>query len=314
MTRVAVLDCGTNSTRLLIADERGATLRREMRITRLGQGVDATGALHPDALARNYDCLAWYRSLMDEAGVTRAVLVATSAARDASNGATFLSEAAAITGATPLLLTGQQEATFSFEGATADLPADARPTMIIDIGGGSTELAIRRDGELAAYSMQLGCVRVKERALQHDVVTPEDADRALAMISAELDAAFAAVPALVPDANGVRLVGLAGTVATLAQLDVGVSAYQRDLVHHHVLTLAQVREWRDRLAAEPAAQRLTRPGMVAGREDVLVGGLFVLAATMERLGTNDLLSSENDILDGVAAALVSGRLDAEAAS
>jgi exopolyphosphatase/guanosine-5'-triphosphate,3'-diphosphate pyrophosphatase len=126
------------------------------------------------------------------------------------------------------------------------------------------------------------------------------------MIARELDRAFASVPALAPGTEGVRLVGLAGTVSTLAQLDAGVAVYDRDLVHHRRVTLEGVRTWRDTLAGEPAADRLRRPGMVPGREDVLVGGLFVLAAVMERLGCDDLLTSENDILDGVAAEMRRG--------
>jgi exopolyphosphatase / guanosine-5'-triphosphate,3'-diphosphate pyrophosphatase len=306
VTRVAVIDCGTNSTRLLVADDDGRTLRREMRITRLGEGVDTTGRLAEGALARNYDCLAWFRTIMDEHDVDTAVLVATSAARDAANGAAFLAEAGRVTGATPLLLTGVQEATFSFEGATEGLAPDARPTMIIDIGGGSTELAVAVPGGVAAYSMQLGCVRVSERCFTDALVTPADGERALAMIADQLDRALDHEPRLIPPVGGVRLVGLAGTVSTLAQLDVGSPTYQRDVVHHHLLTLDAVRTWRDRLGAETPAMRLARPGMVAGREDVLVGGLYVLAAVMERLGCDELLASENDILDGVAAALRRG--------
>ncbi len=301
---VAALDCGSNSTRLLIADSTGATLRREMRITRLSQGVDAAGTLVDEALLRTYDVLDEYRRFMDVASVQRGLLVATSAVRDARNGMQFLVKAARLTGVPAELISGDQEASFSFEGATTGLAPDPRPTVIVDVGGGSTELAINLDGELHSYSMQLGCVRVSERALGHDVVTPEGAAAAREMINAELDRAFSAEAAFDAVRGDVRLVGLAGTVATLASLDAQLTTYDRDAVHHRVLTRATVQHWRDTLGAETAQQRLSHPGMVVGREDVLVAGLFVLDAVMERFGVTQLLSSENDILDGIVAFLL----------
>ncbi len=303
MTRVAVLDCGSNSTRLLIADADGRTLRREMRITRLSAGVDKSGNLAPDALTRSYDVLAQYREYMDALGVERGMLVATSAVRDAANGAEFLARAAQITGVPARLLRGEEEAAYSYAGATRGLAPDPRPTMIVDIGGGSTELAVALDGVVHGYSMQLGCVRVTERALGPGVVSEGSAAAASAMIAEQLDAAFAAEPAFAALVGRVRLVGLAGTVATLAQLDVGLTHYDRDAVHHHRLSRDDVRRWRDRLGAMTPAQRLGEPGMVPGREDVLVAGLFILDAVMERFGVDELLSSEDDILDGVAATL-----------
>jgi exopolyphosphatase/guanosine-5'-triphosphate,3'-diphosphate pyrophosphatase len=300
---VAVIDCGTNSTRLLVVDDNGVTLAREMTITRLGQEVAATGRLHPDALVRVYNCLKRYREIMDSFGVTSGTLVATSAARDASNGAEFLSECERITGVATQLLSGAQEATASYIGATADLPADPRPSMIIDIGGGSTELAVVLDGALVAHSMQLGCVRVSESHLGSGVVTAQAKSSAAQMISAEIDRLFREQPRFEQAVGAVRLIGLAGTIATLAQLDVGVSEYDRDLVHHHVLTRSVVQHWADVLGSELPEQRLRRPGMVPGREDVLVGGLLVLDAVMGRFAIDQLLSSECDILDGVAAQL-----------
>jgi len=297
---VAALDCGSNSTRLLIAT-RESQVRREMRITRLSQGVDASSALRPDALERTYAVLDTYRSLMDDAKVHRGLLVATSAVRDASNGVEFLDEARRRCGVDVRLLSGLEEASFSYAGATAGLEPDVNPTMIIDIGGGSTELAVELEGVMLSYSMQLGCVRVTERALGRDVVTPESSAAARTMIESELDRAWVAVPAFSALFGRVRLIGLAGTVSTLAQLDTGVSLYQRDAVHHRCLTRKRVAYWRDALANESPQARLARPGMVAGREDVLHAGLYILDAVMERLGVDQLLSSENDILDGVVA-------------
>jgi exopolyphosphatase/guanosine-5'-triphosphate,3'-diphosphate pyrophosphatase len=299
----AALDCGSNSTRLLIIDDQGRSLAREMRITRLGEGVDATGRLGDQAVERCYATLREYRTLMDQHGVTRSALVATSAARDATNGEKFLSAAAAITGADVALLSGNEEARLSFLGATADLPSSSLPTMILDIGGGSSELAVEVAGGLATHSMQLGCVRVAERVLGHGVVNNESRAATLALIESELDHLFDSEPRFTSVLGAVRLVGLAGTVATLAQLDAGTSLYDRALVHHRLLSRALVNQWRDRLASETPAQRLTHPGMVVGREDVLAAGLFILSAVMERFEVSELISSENDILDGVAATL-----------
>jgi len=300
---VAVIDCGTNSTRLLVVDDEGATLAREMTITRLGQEVATTGQLHPDALQRVYACLVRYRAIMDSFDVSSGTLVATSAARDARNGPEFVAECERITGVRAQLLSGAAEATASYIGATADLPDDSRPSMIIDIGGGSTELAVVLHGEFIAHSMQLGCVRVSESHLGSGRLTADARQAAERMIATELDGLFTSEPRFQDAIGAVRLIGLAGTIATLAQLDVGVSEYARELVHHHVLSRFVVEHWTEVLGAELPAQRLARPGMVPGREDVLVGGLLVLGAVMDRFAISELLSSECDILDGVAAQL-----------
>ncbi|MGB8197670.1 MAG: hypothetical protein WCF25_11760 [Acidimicrobiales bacterium] len=301
---VAALDCGSNSTRLLIVDGANETIRREMNITRLSQGVDESGTLRGEAMRRTFDVLREYRMYMDEAAVERGLLVATSAVRDAHNGEEFLSGARDITGVDVRILDGNEEATFSYVGATAGLAEDARSTVIVDVGGGSTELAVKIDGVLKSYSMQLGCVRVTERALGSGVVSAQSDTAARAMIAAELDRAWAAVPDFATISGDVRLVGLAGSVSTLAQLDAGLAVYDRDAVHHRVLSLETVALWRDRLSAEPPKARLARPGMVRGREDVLHAGLYVLAAVMERLGAEELLASENDILDGITESLL----------
>ena len=302
---VAALDCGSNSTRLLIVNESNETLQRDSRITRLSQGVDASRTLLPEAMQRSYDVLSDYRALMDEAGVTRGLLVATSAVRDALNGEEFLEETRRRTGVEVRILEGSEEATFSYVGATTGLAPDGRTTVIVDVGGGSTELAAKFDGVLKSYSMQLGCVRVTERALGRGVVNGASDAAARAMIDAELDLAWAAVPEFARIFGNVRRVGLAGSVSTLAQLDAGLAVYDRDAVHHRRISLATVELWRDRLSAESPEERLARPGMVKGREDVLHAGLYVLAAVMARLGSDELLSSESDILDGITESLLS---------
>ncbi len=307
MTKVlAALDCGTNSTRLLIEDSHGAVLAREMRITRLGQGVDATGALRLDAIERTLGVLSEYRAIMDAHGVSQGRLVATSAARDASNGAEFLAAAFEISGVEAEILSGQEEGRLSFDGAMSGLDPSAGDDLVLDIGGGSSEIVLVSDGRLVAHSMQVGCVRVSERTLLTNPPTMDELNAATAMANAALDGAFEAMPQLAALRPESRLVGLAGTVATLAMLSVGLETYDRDQVHHRWLSLTEITQWRDRLASEPSERRALRPGMVEGRQDVIVGGLIVLVATLERLGLDGCLTSESDILDGLIASLRGG--------
>ncbi len=300
---LAAFDCGSNSTRLLIADADGVALRREMKITRLSEGVDASRELLPVAMERTFGVLRGYRRECDDARVVRGLLVATSAVRDAVNGAEFLATAREISRCDARIIDGHEEAELSYAGATSDLEPTAVPTMIVDVGGGSTELAVGLDGRLISHSMQLGSVRVAERALGRGVVTPASDVAARDMIDAQLDAAFSAEPDFARVVGVVRLVGLAGTVATLAQLDARITHYDRDVVHHRVLSRATVQHWRDVLAGETPEQRLRHPGMVVGREDVLVAGFYVLDAVMGRFGVESLISSESDILDGIIATL-----------
>ena len=301
---LAAIDCGSNSTRLLIADHDGTALRRDMHITRLSQGVDASASLTSEAMERTFDVLKKYREACNELDVTRGLLVATSAVRDAHNASTFLTRARELAGFETTVLRGNEEAAFSYAGATRDLDEVALPTMIVDVGGGSSELAVQVEGELKSFSMQLGCVRVTERALGRGVVTAEGERAARTMIDVELDRAFARVPEFSLLVGNVRLIGLAGTVATLAQLDSKLTVYDRDVVHHRVLTRSVVQYWRELLSRETPEQRLAHPGMVVGREDVLPAGLYVLDAVMGRFDVSRLLSSESDILDGIVFSLL----------
>ncbi len=301
---VAAIDCGTNSTRLLVADAEGRRLERLMRITRLGQGVDSTGRLSPDAVGRSLEVLGEYRREMDRWGVVRGRLVATSAARDASNGHEFLAAAGALTGLEPELLTGLEEGRLSLAGAVADLdPADG-PFLVLDIGGGSTEL-VAGDGPddpgLAAVSLQLGCVRVTERFFRSDPPTSAQLAAAEAEAGAQLEEAVTAHPTLL---GAHRLVGLAGTITTLASLSLGLPHYDPARTHHAVLTSADADHWYHVLAAEDRRARLDRAGMVPGREDVIVAGALILHSVMRRLGCSECLVSEADILDGMVAALL----------
>jgi exopolyphosphatase/guanosine-5'-triphosphate,3'-diphosphate pyrophosphatase len=275
-----------------------------MRITRLGEGVDATGKLSGDAIDRCLSVLKEYRQVMDRLGVVRSRLVATSAARDALNGDEFLRAAGDISGATPELLAGTEEARLSMAGAVSDLDPDDGPFLIVDIGGGSTELVAGSgpdDPELVAVSLQVGCVRVTERFLPSDPPSPAELSEGQSMVEELLEAAVVDHPRLL---TAQRLVGLAGTVTTLASLQLGLDEYDRDRVHHTVLSIGNVNDWYRTLASEVQVARLDRAGMVPGREDVIVGGAMILVAVMIRFGFVECLVSEADILDGMVVSLL----------
>lgn len=301
---VAAIDCGTNSTRLLVVDAEGHRLERLMRITRLGEGVDATGRLSPEAIERCLEVLREYRREMDRWGVGRGRLVATSAARDAANGDEFLRAAGTVSGLVPELLTGLDEGRLSLAGAVAELDRADGPFLVLDIGGGSTEL-VAGDGPddpaLASVSLQLGCVRVTERFLHSDPPSAAELDEAEGLVGAQLEAAIASHPRLL---GAHRLVGLAGTVTTLASLRLGLAHYDPERTHHAALTMGDADHWYHTLASEDRAARLDRAGMVPGREDVIVAGALILAWVIRRFGFAECLVSEADILDGMVHGLL----------
>jgi exopolyphosphatase/guanosine-5'-triphosphate,3'-diphosphate pyrophosphatase len=292
---LAALDCGTNSTRLLVSGPTGDALAREMTITRLGEGVDATGVLRPEAMSRTFTALRRYRTIMDASGVganaTR--LVATSAVRDAANGEVFLQDASDIIGAPAELLPGSEEGRLSYAGATGDLPGSEATVIVLDIGGGSTEIATKVAGDVESVSLDIGCVRLTERDLPGD--PPGEA---------EVAAAVAAIPTLAETAQRPRrLVGLAGTVSTLASLELGLAEYDRAQIHHATLTLEAVARWCDVLGVEPVAARASRRGLPVGRQDVIFGGALVLREVMRRFDLRECIVSEADILDGLIMSL-----------
>jgi exopolyphosphatase/guanosine-5'-triphosphate,3'-diphosphate pyrophosphatase len=295
---VAAVDCGTNSTRLLVADGAGRPLERLMRITRLGEGVDATGRLAPEAISRTVAVLRDYRELMDRHGVATARATATSAARDAANRGQLFVEAEAALGVPLELLSGQAEGRLSFSGATAELDPDGGPYLVVDIGGGSTELVTgpEDDADVAVASIDLGCVRVTERFLYHDPPLPAELADACGAVRAALDAAAASQPR-VTEATG--LVGLAGTVTTLSAIDQGLAGYERDRIHHSVLARPRVEKLLGTLAGESRDDRLRHAGLEEARADVIVGGTVVLATLMRHLAFERCLVSEADILDGL---------------
>jgi len=304
--RVAAIDCGTNSTRLLIAEPSDGApgftiLDRRMRITRLGQGVNATKLLAPEAIERTAVVLREYRAAMDEYGVHEVRITATSAARDAANREDFFSVAKEIVGVEPELLSGDEEARLSFRGATADLdPADG-PFLIVDIGGGSTEFVAGTSEPEGALSVDMGCVRITEQELHHDPPQAEELSIALSLIDAYLDDVDREVPGA---ANARTFVGLAGTITTVAAVEIGLAEYDRDRIHHFRLTRAAAEDVFRTLATESHDDRLANPGLEPERADVIVGGCCVLVSIFRHWGFDECLVSEADILDGLVHSLL----------
>ena len=296
---VAAIDCGTNSTRLLVVDD-GRTVERLMRITRLGEGVDRSGALLPEAIDRVGVALDEYRTVMDHHDVTAVRMTATSAARDAANRDEFFDRAQAIVGVRPELLAGEEEAALSFAGATAELDAADGPFLVADIGGGSTEIAVGTTTMEAGISLDVGCVRITEQYLHGDPPTPEELSAAVSVLREH----FAEALRLHPELGEARtFVGLAGTVSTVAAVEIGLATYDRDRIHHFELSAAAAEDVFRTLATEDREQRATNPGLEPGRVDVIVGGCCVLVALMRTFGLATCLVSESDILDGLAASI-----------
>ncbi|GAB3132828.1 Ppx/GppA phosphatase family protein [Tsukamurella serpentis] len=304
---VAAIDCGTNSIRLLVSRVEAdglVELHRQMRIVRLGQGVDATGEFAAEALDRVRVALHDYVDLALELGVTAVRMVATSAARDAANRDEFFAltatELGRITpGAQAEVIEGTEEAALSYRGATAGLAA-TDPVLVVDLGGGSTELVVGSGGTVErAFSADIGCVRITERALHSDPPTDAEVAVAQAAITAGIDEAIRRVPL-----DGVRTwIGVAGTFTTLAALAHGLSDYDPALIHGSRVSLGELTDLCRRLVAMSAAQRLELGPMHPGRADVIGGGALVviaLAQALTAVGVTELVVSEHDILDGVA--------------
>jgi exopolyphosphatase/guanosine-5'-triphosphate,3'-diphosphate pyrophosphatase len=300
---LGAIDCGTNSTRLLISDGTGhdrRTLDRRMVITRLGQGVDATGRLHPDAIARTTAVLQQYRDVLDSHGASDVRMTATSAARDASNAGELFDAAEAVVGVRPELLDGDEEGRLSFAGATGELDPSDGPFLVVDIGGGSTECIVGTTEVAAVRSLDIGCVRLTEKHLHSDPPAPEELSNAIAESVAFYDELLREVPQVM----GARtVVGLAGTVSTVAAVELGLTEYDRDAIHHFRLTRAAAEDVFRTLATERLADRVHNPGLEEARADVIVGGCCALVALMRTLGVDDLLVSEADILDGLVLSL-----------
>lgn len=291
----AAIDCGTNSTRLLISD--GTTpSERLMRITRLGKGVDRTGRLEPAAIERTLEVLREYRTVMDRYDVAGVRIAATSASRDAANRDEFFGPAAEILGVEPELLSGEEEAAMSFLGATADLENRDIPTLVVDIGGGSTEFAAGTRQVDSSISIDVGCVRMTEKYLLHDPPLPEELSNCIGVVEQFLDDVAREVPGA---STAMRFIGLAGTVTNVAAVELGLAEYDPDAIHHFVLTKEAAEDVFRTLATESVADRVHNPGLEAQRADVIVGGCCVLVEIFRYFGFTECLVSEADILDGL---------------
>ncbi len=306
---VAAIDCGTNSIRLLIADRVDRRLRdvhREMRIVRLGEGVDATGRFAAEALARTEAALVDYAVLLREHGVRKLRMVATSATRDAANRDEFFAMTAGVLGdvvpgAIAEVITGSQEAELSFNGAVGELDPAAAPFVVVDLGGGSTEVVFGdARGVQASYSADIGCVRMTERCLHSDPPTAIEVAEARDVVRDRLSEALRVVP--VEQAK--TWVGVAGTFTTIAALARGMDTYDPEAIHLSRIGFGAMLAVCDQLIGMTRAQRAALGPMHAGRVDVIGGGAIVVqelaAAMSERAGIDELVVSEHDILDGIA--------------
>ncbi|MDR7081240.1 exopolyphosphatase/guanosine-5'-triphosphate,3'-diphosphate pyrophosphatase [Arthrobacter ginsengisoli] len=311
MTRVAAVDCGTNSIRLLIADvaadgaaPRLADVVREMRVVRLGQGVDATGELAQEALDRTFAAAADYAGQIRRHGATKVRFVATSATRDARNRQDFVDGIRELLGVEPEVITGDEEAALSFAGASSVLPSrGADPVLVVDLGGGSTEFVLgNADGVIAAKSVDIGCVRMTERHLRSDPPTAEQ----IAAAEADVDAAIDAAARTVPLERSTAVVGVAGSITTITAHALHLPEYSAAAIHGTELPLEDVRRACSELLAMSHAERAALPYMHPGRVDVIGAGALVWRRVLDRLARDTGLrvttavTSEHDILDGIA--------------
>ena len=317
MTRVGAIDCGTNSIRLLIADVdpdsgRLTDLVRRMEIVRLGHGVDKTGVIAPEAMSRTVAQSREYASQCSDLGVERVRFVATSASRDARNAQEFVvgvREAFSAFGVTPEVVTGREEASLSFQGATGDLRANRipGPYLMVDLGGGSTEFVRGTDHVQQARSVDVGCVRMTERHLRSDPPTSRQIAQAVVDIEAAIDQA-----AQVVGFQGIStLVGLAGSITTITAHALGLTKYEPDKIHLCQLPATQIIGACSSLLSMTRAQRAALPFMHPGRVDVIGAGALVWSTIVQRLqrdtGITTVVTSEHDILDGIALSIVGSR-------
>ena len=306
--RVAAIDCGTNSIRLLIADITNGTLTdvvRTMVIVRLGEGVDKTGEFSQAALERTFAAIETFAALISQHQPEQVRFVATSASRDVSNRSEFVAGIVSRLGIEPDIISGDEEAELSFLGATADLinfnDPPVAPYLVIDIGGGSTEFVLGTTGPIAAISTNVGCVRMTERHLKSDPATPQEIAAATSDIDAAIDAAYAGVP--IAQANS--LIGLAGSVTTVAAIALGLSEYDSVAIHGSRISAQDVHRVTQDLLAMTRAERAKLGPMHEGRIDVIGSGALVLDRIMVRTGLKQVVVSERDILDGIARGLIS---------
>jgi exopolyphosphatase/guanosine-5'-triphosphate,3'-diphosphate pyrophosphatase len=305
--RVAAIDCGTNSLRLLVADidperSRLVDLDRQMKIVRLGEGVDRTGRLGAAALDRTMAALQDYAEVIGRLSPDGVRMVATSATRDAENSQEFTHRVKEILGVAPEVLTGEEEARLSFTGATRELTAEcAGPFLAVDIGGGSTEFVLGdAEGITGERSVNIGCVRMTERHLHGDPPSPAE----VAAATVDIDAALGLAAASVEVRQANTFVGLAGSVTTVAGIALGLAEYDSARIHHSRVAAGRVHEIATQLLSQTRARRAAIGVMHPGRVDVIGAGALILDRIMTRFGFAEVLVSEHDILDGIAWSLV----------
>jgi len=300
----AAIDCGSHSTRVLIM-QGDQTLVREVELTKLGKGLDASGELQPEALDRVFGALKRYRSLLDEHGVepARIRMAATAAARDASNGAVFIAGATEIIGAPVQILSGVEEGQLTFMGATRELdPADG-PFLVVDIGGASTELSYGADAFDDAISLDVGSVRLTDMYLASDPPKPEELSNCVTYTGSWL----ADVDRELPQAHNAKtVIGVAGTISTAVSVEIGLPEYDRSQIHHFTLTREAAEDVFRTLATENRDDRAYNPGLPPGRVDTIVGGMAILVRIMRHFDLDSLLASQSDILDGLARSVQAG--------
>ena len=300
---LAAIDCGTNSTRLLVARGGGADkdpLARVNTITRLGRGVDRDGRLDPTAIEVTAEALRSYKAIVDEHGTERLRVTATSAARDAVNRDEFFDVAEAILGVRPELLSGEEEAELSFLGATAELdPADG-PFLVVDIGGGSTEFILGTTEVEASKSIDIGCVRFTEQYIESDPPAPEELHACISVTDAWLEDIAREMPGVT---EAKTFVGLAGTITTMAAVELGLQDWDRDAIHHFRFQRDAIEDVFRTLATESLEDRKHNPGLEDARADVIVAGSCIFVAIVRWLGAEECVVSESDILDGLVASL-----------
>ena len=297
--RVAAIDCGTNSIRLLIADVAGNNFReisRDMEIVRLGQGVDKTGQFHLDAIARTLSAVDKYSSEISKRGVEKVRFCATSATRDASNRELFIDGVVERLGITPEVISGEEEAFLSFTGATKELPDSLAPFLVIDIGGGSTEFVLGNRSVIAAKSVNIGCVRMSERHFLHDPATATEIESARIDIQIAIAEASQHV-----DIKGAKsLIAVAGTATTVAAAALDLLAYDRHSIHLSRITAEKTHEVSEIFLHMNRTERAALRFMHPGRVDVIGAGSLVLSEIIKATGAKEFIASESDILDGMA--------------
>ena len=299
MTRVAAIDCGTNSIRLLIADIAGGNFReiyRTMEIVRLGQGVDKNKAFHPDALDRTLKATALFAEEIARRGVERMRFCATSATRDATNRELFINGVKSLLGVAPEVISGEEEAALSFKGATKELRGVGAPYLVIDIGGGSTEFVFGSERVEFAKSQNIGCVRMSER---HFSTIPPQAEE-IAGARADIDEAIKGAAEIVPITEAKTLIAVAGTATTVAAAALGLSTYDRHSIHLSLISAEKTHQVSEMFLGLNRDEIATLGYMHPGRVDVIGAGSLVLSRIMTLTGAEEFVASESDILDGMA--------------